>query len=211
MTLHCYRIPSWPTLVIDQDPERKSTTRMKKPTQRPQKLDFNCCPRHLVLISLVCCFCLRGLGFVRKISLFFVFMGFWVWSFSVFCLCGFLYLIFLCFFVFVGFMVFCLFACVHLCVWSFDLWVFYRLEFPMNFTEIKYVILTLLQWTWISMTLDVSFLNNLKTMLTNKIVWKLVLFWEKKIHQWSNKYIMHISWKYFQSIHTTYACKFAKN
>ena len=78
--------PEGPT-VIDQDLERKSTTRMKKPTQRPRELDFNRCCHHLGLISLVCCFCLRGLCFIRKISL--------VWSLC-FCLHGFLGLIFLC-------------------------------------------------------------------------------------------------------------------
>ena len=81
-TLHCHHTPSWPTLVIDQDLERKSTTRMKKPTQRPRELDFNRCRHHLGDLS----GCLCGLGFVRKISLFFVFMGIRLWSFSVFCL-----------------------------------------------------------------------------------------------------------------------------
>ena len=171
-TLHCYHTPSWPTLVIDQDPERKSTTRMKKPTQRLEELDFNHYCRHLGSITLVCCFCLRGLGFVRKISLFFVFMGFWiwsfwVWSFSVFCLRGFLYLIFLCFFVSWFFACLLVYVCVfQVLIYGFSIdsssqWIF---------IEIKSVILALLQWTRISMTLDVSFLNNLETMLTNKIV-----------------------------------------
>ena len=171
---------------------------MKKPTQRPPELDFNhrrhC---HLGLISLVCCFCLRGLGFVRKISLvwsicflsswiygfdlslFFVFL-FWVslffvfvfWVSLFFCLCEFHGLIF----------VFCLFACVRLCVSSSDFWVIFcetRVS-QTNFIEIKSVILELLQWTRVSNTRDISFLNSLETMLTNKIVWKLVLFWKKK-------------------------------
>ena len=144
-TLHCHHTPSWPTLVIDQDLERKSTTRMKKPTQRPRELDFNRCRHHLG--DLFGCLC--GLGFVRKISLVWslYFLSSWVSDFDlslffVFVF-GFLCLIFLCFFVFMGvvvwsFSVFCLMACVRFCVSSFDFWVFvelefYRLKFHVNF------------------------------------------------------------------------------
>ena len=35
--------------------------------------------------------------------------------------------------------------------------------------------LDLLQWNWVYETRDVSFLNSLETLLTNEIVWKLVL------------------------------------
>ena len=89
--------------MIDQDPKRKSTTRMKKPTHRLQELHLNCRRHHLVLISLVCCFCLRGLGFIRKIYLVWslCFLSSWVSGFDLslfFCLrvLGFC-LIFLCF------------------------------------------------------------------------------------------------------------------
>ena len=153
--------PEGPT-VIDQDLERKSTTRMKKPTQRPRELDFNRCCHHLGLISLVCCFCLRGLCFIRKISLvwslyflsswvfgfdfslFIVFM-FWVSLFdlSLFDLCGFL----------------CFFACLLLYVFVFEVLISglsfvelesHRLKFNVNFTKIEFVILELLQWTWVA-------------------------------------------------------------
>ena len=90
-TLHCYRTPSWPTLIIDQDPERKSTTRMKKPTQRPESLIsiataaaptwvWSLC--FVVFVFVVWVLLERPLYFLSSwvsgfdISLFFVFVGF---------------------------------------------------------------------------------------------------------------------------------------
>ena len=172
-------------------PERKSTRRMKKPTQRLRKFDFNRHRRHLVLIFVVwvslerslwfdlSVFCLHGFLVMISpfglISLFFVFMGFWVWPLSlVWSLCFFF--IFLCFlnscfgflfnlslfylfiylfiFVFVGFMV-CLrtFVC-----FKFDFWVFLwnssltDLISMWIFIEIEFLILDLLQWTRVSYT-----------------------------------------------------------
>ena len=60
--------------------------------------------------------------------------------------------------------------------------------FQANFIEIKPVILDSLQWSRVSNSRDISLLNSLKTMLTNKIVLILVLFWKK------NPFMRHINY-----------------
>ena len=84
-------------------------------------------------------FCLHG--FMGLIFLYFFVFVFWVSPFDLslyfFCLCGFRGLIF----------VFCLFACVRLCVSCFDFWVIFceTQVSQTNFIEIESVILKLLQ------------------------------------------------------------------
>ena len=64
---------------------------------------------------------------------------------------------------------------------------FLRTQVPL---EINSFTLKLLQWTRVYYPWDVSFINSLETMLTNKIVWKLGLFWKKnpKVEQILNGY-----------------------
>ena len=45
--------------------------------------------------------------------------------------------------------------------------------------ELESFILELLQWIRVLQIWDVSFLNSLETMLTNKIIREIVLFWKK--------------------------------
>ena len=163
--------PEGPT-VIDQDLERKSTTRMKKPTQRPRELDFNRCCHHLGLISLVCCFCLRGLCFIRKISLvwslyflsswvfgfdfslFIVFM-FWVSLFdlSLFDLCGFL----------------CFFACLLLYVFVFEV-----LISGLSFVELESQVQCEFHRNWVCdtrvATMNLSCYSELDSQMLEKLV-----------------------------------------
>ena len=55
-----------------------------------------------------------------------------------------------------------------------------RLNFPWILIQIESVLLELLQWTQLLHARAISFLNSLEIMLTNKIVWKWVLFKKKK-------------------------------
>ena len=48
--------------------------------------------------------------------------------------------------------------------------------------ELESFILELLQWIRVLQIWDVSFLNSLETMLTNKIIREIVLFWKKILH-----------------------------
>ena len=50
----------------------------------------------------------------------------------------------------------------------------------LEFVEIEFFVLNLAYQNQVYYTRDVSFLNSFENMLTNEIVWKLVLFWEKK-------------------------------
>ena len=59
--------------------------------------------------------------------------------------------------------------------------------------ENKFITLNLAQQNQVSCTRDVSLLNNFENVLTNEVVWILVLFWKKKIRiskgemEWKNK------------------------
>ena len=55
----------------------------------------------------------------------------------------------------------------------------------LEFYEIEFIVLNLEHRNQVYCTWDISFLNSFKNMLTNKIVWKSVLFW-KKIQSFSS-------------------------
>ena len=46
--------------------------------------------------------------------------------------------------------------------------------------EIEFSVLDLALQNQVQQTWDTSFLNSLKTILTNEYVWKIMLFWRKK-------------------------------
>ena len=46
--------------------------------------------------------------------------------------------------------------------------------------ESKFITLDLAQQNWVFCTWDVSLLNSFENVLTNEIVWVLVLFWKEK-------------------------------
>ena len=50
----------------------------------------------------------------------------------------------------------------------------------LEFVEIEFFVLNLAYQNQVYYTRDVSFLNSFENMLTNEIVWKLVLFWGVK-------------------------------
>ena len=82
------------------------------------------------------------------------------------------------FFVWSRFLGFSLLGLGFFFVWSlYGNWV-YNARFPC--IELKLVMLDLAQQNRVPHTRNVSLLNSFENMLTNKIVWVLVLFWRKK-------------------------------
>ena len=111
---------------------------------------------------------LRGfcLGLISPVCSFFMVCCFFVFLF------GFLLRIF--WFGFLLRLLFVLLLCVSIWVsWKSSLW-------SSSSMELKFFILNLAQQNRVPYTRDVILLNSFENVLTNKIVWVLVLFWKKK-------------------------------
>ena len=70
--------------------------------------------------------------------------------------------------------------------------------FALIFIEIESLILDLLQWNRVQHTRDVSFLNRLKTMLTNETIWNGCYFEKKKILTYL--FVIFCSYYYISSV-----------